>query len=408
MKSIKTKIYNLFAENDKADMKKEMEKNVVTPTSSTGGDKTQLKENSKKLDPKKKKKLIIWLVVLFLVGGTTGLILYFTLRKTEESISRIDSISTTNDIDYTISSNGANYSYSYTSTTLPYSYKLSSGDAQSYRMFLPRKGEVPLTFRVDINGTNTDDSWAYTISGIGTITKDDSEGANKALQSFYNNILSSGAINWSHAPAGIDWFSLIISFTPFLLYGFFFYFIYKMAKSQSGGQEGIFSMGKSGAQLATSTVKFTDVAGIKEEKEELSEIVDYLKNPQKYAAMGARTPKGVVLYGPPGTGKTLLAKAVAGEAGVPFFQISGSQFEDMLVGVGAKRVRDLFTKARKSAPSIIFIDEIDSVASKRGKNEFGGGLADQTINQLLAEMDGFNTSTGIVVIAATNRLDVLD
>lgn len=182
----------------------------------------------------------------------------------------------------------------------------------------------------------------------------------------------------------------------------------KTMKAQTGGQEGIFSMGKSGAQLAKSNVKFSDVAGIQEEKAELSEIVDYLKNPQRYAAMGARTPKGVILYGPPGTGKTLLAKAVAGEAAVPFFQISGSQFEDMLVGVGAKRVRDLFSKARKAAPAIIFIDEIDSVASKRGKNEFGGGLADQTINQLLAEMDGFNTSTGIVVIAATNRLDVLD
>lgn len=177
---------------------------------------------------------------------------------------------------------------------------------------------------------------------------------------------------------------------------------------QSGGQESIFGIGKSGAAIAKSNVKFSDVAGIQEEKNELIEIVDYLKNPKKYSDMGARTPRGVMLYGPPGTGKTLLAKATAGEADVNFFQISGSQFEDMLVGVGAKRVRDLFQKARKAAPAIIFIDEIDSVASKRGKNEFGGGLADQTINQLLAEMDGFNTSTGIVVMAATNRLDVLD
>ncbi len=174
------------------------------------------------------------------------------------------------------------------------------------------------------------------------------------------------------------------------------------------GADGMLNMGKSGATLAKSQVKFSDVAGIEEEKNELNEIVDYLKNPQKYAAMGARTPKGVILYGPPGTGKTLLAKAVAGEAGVPFLQTSGSQFEDMFVGVGSKRVRDLFAKARKNAPAIIFIDEIDSVAAKRGKNEFAGGVADQTINQLLAEMDGFNTSTGIVVMAATNRLDVLD
>jgi cell division protease FtsH len=187
-----------------------------------------------------------------------------------------------------------------------------------------------------------------------------------------------------------------------------------MGQLQMGGDGeggGIFGSGKSLAKLVVSKVKFSDVAGIKEEKEELIEIVDYLKTPAKYVAMGARVPKGVILYGAPGTGKTLLAKAVAGEAGVPFFQISGSAFEDMLVGVGAKRVRDLFAKAKKSAPSIIFIDEIDSVASKRGSNSMmgaGGGIADQTINQLLAEMDGFSTGSGVVVIAATNRLDVLD
>ncbi|GHU32708.1 hypothetical protein FACS1894166_06590 [Bacilli bacterium] len=188
----------------------------------------------------------------------------------------------------------------------------------------------------------------------------------------------------------------------------------KAMKMQGGGGEGegsIFGMGKSQAKLVQSNVKFSDVAGIEEEKAELMEIVDYLKNPDKYAAMGARTPRGVILYGPPGTGKTLLAKAVAGEAAVPFFQVSGSAFEDMLVGVGAKRVRDLFAKAKKAAPSIIFIDELDSVASKRGKGDIvggGSGLADQTINQLLAEMDGFSTKTGVVVMAATNRLDVLD
>ncbi len=177
------------------------------------------------------------------------------------------------------------------------------------------------------------------------------------------------------------------------------------------GEESIFGIGKSTARIAKSIVKFSDVAGIEEEKNELIEIVDYLKNPEKYAAMGARTPRGVILYGPPGTGKTLLAKAVAGEASVPFFQASGSSFDDMLVGVGAKRVRDLFNRAKKAAPSIIFIDEIDSVAGKRGRNEItggAGGIADQTINQLLAEMDGFNTKTGIVIMAATNRLDSLD
>jgi len=198
----------------------------------------------------------------------------------------------------------------------------------------------------------------------------------------------------------------------FLLIGLMVWYLSKMTKMTGMGQgeESIFGMGKSQAKIAKSNVKFTDVAGIEEEKNELIEIVDYLKNPEKYAAMGARTPRGVVLYGPPGTGKTLLAKAVAGEASVPFFQASGSSFDDMLVGVGAKRVRDLFMRAKKAAPSIIFIDEIDSVAGKRGRNDIagGGGIADQTINQLLAEMDGFNTRTGVVIMAATNRLDFLD
>ena len=191
----------------------------------------------------------------------------------------------------------------------------------------------------------------------------------------------------------------------------FIWYFSKMSKLQGGGEESIWSVGKSQAKLAKSKIRFDDVAGLKEEKEELIETVDYLRNPSKYAAMGARAPKGIILYGPPGTGKTLLAKAVAGEAKVPFYQVSGSSFEDMLVGVGAKRVRDLFNNAKKTAPSIIFIDEFDSVAAKRGRAEIAGagaGIADQTINQLLAEMDGFDTKSGIVIIAATNRLDVLD
>ncbi|MDR0545817.1 MAG: ATP-dependent zinc metalloprotease FtsH [Mycoplasmataceae bacterium] len=211
------------------------------------------------------------------------------------------------------------------------------------------------------------------------------------------------------------WLTLLIDMIPTLLFlGIMVWMMFKMMKMQGGGagdEQSIFTIGKSQAKLTQSNVRFSDVAGIEEEKAELIEIVDYLKNPEKYAAMGARTPRGVILYGPPGTGKTLLAKAVAGEAKVPFFQVSGSAFEDMLVGVGAKRVRDLFLRAKKSAPSIIFIDELDSVASKRGKNDVlggGGGIADQTINQLLAEMDGFSTKTGVVVMAATNRLDVLD
>lgn len=210
-----------------------------------------------------------------------------------------------------------------------------------------------------------------------------------------------------------NWLGLIFNILPLIVSIIIIVLIFKSLKGMQGGAAGgadsIFGIGKSQAKIAQSEVKFTDVAGIEEEKGELIEIVDYLKRPERYAAMGARVPKGVILYGPPGTGKTLLAKAVAGEAKVPFFQVSGSAFEDMLVGVGAKRVRDLFQKAVKAAPSIIFIDEIDSVGSKRGKLETtSGSLADQTLNQLLAEMDGFSGRSGVIVMAATNRLDVLD
>lgn len=156
-------------------------------------------------------------------------------------------------------------------------------------------------------------------------------------------------------------------------------------------------------------VTFANVAGLQEEKEELAEIVDFLKAPKKYVQVGARIPKGVLLEGPPGTGKTLLAKAVAGEAGVPFFSISGSDFVEMFVGVGASRVRDLFQDAKKNAPCIIFIDEIDAVARRRGSG-LGGGHdeREQTLNQLLVEMDGFGVNEGIIVMAATNRKDILD
>lgn len=221
------------------------------------------------------------------------------------------------------------------------------------------------------------------------------------------------ASNASVQAQSTNWLGVILNILPLIVSIIIIVLIFKSFKGMQGGAAGgadsIFGIGKSQAKIAQSDVKFTDVAGIEEEKGELIEIVDYLKRPERYAAMGARVPKGVILYGPPGTGKTLLAKAVAGEAKVPFFQVSGSAFEDMLVGVGAKRVRDLFQKAVKAAPSIIFIDEIDSVGSKRGKLETtSGSLADQTLNQLLAEMDGFSGRSGVIVMAATNRLDVLD
>ena len=172
------------------------------------------------------------------------------------------------------------------------------------------------------------------------------------------------------------------------------------------------NFGKSRAHMSNENDQkytFKDVAGLEEEKEDMAEIVDFLRNPKKYNTLGARIPKGVLLEGPPGTGKTLLAKAVAGEAGVPFFSISGSDFVEMFVGVGASRVRDLFEDAKKNAPCIVFIDEIDAVARKRGSG-LGGGHdeREQTLNQMLVEMDGFGTNEGIIVLAATNRVDILD
>ena len=202
---------------------------------------------------------------------------------------------------------------------------------------------------------------------------------------------------------------IVANILPYVLLLGGMFFIFRMM-SQGGGNAKAFDFGNSRAKLEKNQkTRFSDVAGADEEKEELKELVEFLKNPKKFAQMGARIPKGVLLVGPPGTGKTLLAKAVAGEAGVPFFSISGSEFVEMFVGVGASRVRDLFEQAKKNAPSIIFIDEIDAVGRQRGAG-LGGGHdeREQTLNQLLVEMDGFGTNEGVIVLAATNRPDVLD
>uniref|UniRef100_UPI004056AD92 ATP-dependent zinc metalloprotease FtsH n=1 Tax=Agathobacter sp. TaxID=2021311 RepID=UPI004056AD92 len=209
--------------------------------------------------------------------------------------------------------------------------------------------------------------------------------------------------------------SWLMTLLPYLLiFGAFFILFVIMnnnAAAQNGGSK-MMNFGKSRAKLSTDehkTVTFANVAGLQEEKEELEEIVDFLKAPSKYTQLGARIPKGVLLVGPPGTGKTLLAKAVAGEAGVPFFTISGSDFVEMFVGVGASRVRDLFEDAKKNAPCIVFIDEIDAVARRRGTGMGGGhDEREQTLNQMLVEMDGFGVNEGIIVMAATNRVDILD
>ena len=211
--------------------------------------------------------------------------------------------------------------------------------------------------------------------------------------------------------------SWIMTLLPYLIifaamFIFFMIMTNQAAANAGGGSSKMMNFGKSRAKLMQPDAKkvtFANVAGLKEEKEELEEIVDFLRAPQKYTALGARIPKGVLLVGPPGTGKTLLAKAIAGEAGVPFFSISGSDFVEMFVGVGASRVRDLFEEAKKNAPCIVFIDEIDAVARRRGTGMGGGhDEREQTLNQMLVEMDGFGVNEGIIVMAATNRVDILD
>ena len=201
---------------------------------------------------------------------------------------------------------------------------------------------------------------------------------------------------------------------PLIFIGLYFFLMRRVSGGAGGPGAQIFNIGKSKAQLFEKDSKvnltFADVAGLDEAKEEIMEIVDFLKNPKKYTSLGGKIPKGVLLVGPPGTGKTLLAKAVAGEANVPFFSMSGSDFVEMFVGVGASRVRDLFKQAREKAPCIVFIDEIDAIGRSRGRNNFQGGNDERenTLNQLLVEMDGFSTDKGVIIMAATNRADVLD
>ena len=217
------------------------------------------------------------------------------------------------------------------------------------------------------------------------------------------------SINYEQPSGWGSWGSILINFLPLILFGALIIFILRRAQ---GGSNQAMAFGKSRARLASGdkpTISFNDVAGVEEAKQELQEVVEFLKCPEKFIALGARIPRGVLLVGPPGTGKTLLARAVAGEAGTPFFSISGSEFVEMFVGVGASRVRDLFDQAKRNAPAIIFVDEIDAVGRHRGAG-LGGGHdeREQTLNQILVEMDGFDSSTKVIIISATNRPDILD
>lgn len=255
---------------------------------------------------------------------------------------------------------------------------------------------------IQLEGTYEQNSKTVGYKVIVPRTEKNIEKLEKALQR------NGGKLNVENPNHGSVWVSILSQIIPFLIIAVFFYFMF--AKMGGGGNNKAFEFAKSKARVESNVkVRFKDVAGCEEEKEEVKEIIDYLRSPKKFTDMGAHIPKGILMVGPPGTGKTLLAKAVAGEANVPFFSISGSDFVEMFVGTGASRVRDMFKTAQKSAPCIIFIDEIDAVGRQRGAGMGGGNdEREQTLNQLLVEMDGMTDNAGIVVIAATNRPDVLD
>ena len=243
----------------------------------------------------------------------------------------------------------------------------------------------------------------------------DVEAVEAAIMAYNKTAKDDAAVTYKQGDVQRD-SVFLTTILPFIIVAaviiFIFVFMNRQAAAGGGSNSKMMNFGKSRAKMMDPRavkVTFKQVAGLSEEKEELEEIVDFLKNPKKYTDLGARIPKGVILVGPPGTGKTLLAKAVAGEAGVPFFSISGSDFVEMFVGVGASRVRDLFEEAKKNSPCIVFIDEIDAVARRRGTGMGGGhDEREQTLNQMLVEMDGFGVNAGIIVMAATNRVDILD
>ena len=255
---------------------------------------------------------------------------------------------------------------------------------------------------IQLEGTYEQNSKTVGYKVIVPRTEKNIEKLEKALQR------NGGKLTVEDPNQGSVWISILSQIIPFLIIAVFFYFMF--SKMGGGGNNKAFEFAKSKARVESNVkVRFKDVAGCEEEKEEVKEIIDYLRSPKKFTDMGAHIPKGILMVGPPGTGKTLLAKAVAGEANVPFFSISGSDFVEMFVGTGASRVRDMFKTAQKSAPCIIFIDEIDAVGRQRGAGMGGGNdEREQTLNQLLVEMDGMTDNAGIVVIAATNRPDVLD
>ena len=418
-KFVQKLFYNYFDKKNKDKNNIKESDKLSQPTSKENMSPEDISSNKKRLW----KRIIIWTVVLGGLGGIIAGIVVTATKKSEIFLGEQTTLKTTTDDNVITFINGNNL----------YNVNLNNNFVSSYyastqnQIYLQLKAEgQTLPIELMVTKEKIDNGFHYQIADLiinvdntnkvidhsfTTNNKDDVIN-NNTLQSL-SNLISKSFQYATTASPGFNWLGLVSALMPLVIILILFFLYSYIIKRQMGGmgQDSIFGLGKSNTKPVKTNVKFSDVAGIDEVKTELSELVDYVKHPSKYAAMGARAPKGVILYGPPGTGKTLIAKAVAGEANCAFYAMAGSSFDDMLVGVGAKRVRDLFQKARKTAPSIIFIDEIDSVASKRGKNDVmggGAGIADQTINQLLAEMDGFSTDSGVIVIGATNRLDVLD
>ncbi len=418
---IKKKAYKWFEQNDISNAKST---NTSDDLSQPRQDKSSIDVNSDDKKSKRNriiKKILIWFLSLGIIAAIVAPIVVSCTRQTEIVLSDNISFSVSGNIaTFTDKDNGdkeytVDVSDSTTSFLSAY-YRTTSNQIQVKLKANGYTTPIVLNAFIENIGTSNNENNSTNRYQI-TFGKSEQqliyipgESETTGEQRLAQGIMGLRRVATT-VPSSFNWLGLIVSLLPTILIILMFVLYMSYAKKMmSGGQESIFGVGKSNVKSTKTNVKFSDVAGIDEVKDELKELVDYIQNSSKYAAMGARAPKGVILYGPPGTGKTLIAKAVAGEANCNFFATSGSAFEDMLVGVGAKRVRDLFAKARKNKPSIIFIDEIDSVASKRGKNDVmgGSGIADQTINQLLAEMDGFASDAGAIVIAATNRLDVLD
>lgn len=294
------------------------------------------------------------------------------------------------------------FSTSENSSEMGYSELLTQIQAGNVKTIGLQLDTATVELKNPVNGTKIT---KYTV----TVPPDVTSASDKFTQAYENKLVDKYYVTTpSHAPVWLTMLPTIILIVIMASIGFIF------IRRQQGGAGGskVMSFGKSRAKMSVDNkrkITFMDVAGADEEKEELAEIVEFLKAPKKFAELGARIPKGVLLVGPPGTGKTLLAKAVSGEAGVPFFSISGSDFVEMFVGVGASRVRDLFEQAKKNAPCIVFIDEIDAVGRHRGAGMGGGNdEREQTLNQLLVEMDGFGLNEGVIILAATNRPDILD